>query len=135
VSGPPPERRRHHHVSAQFVRFAIVGVACFAVTLATFALVNHVGGHYLTAGVAGYSAGIVLGFLLNRHWTFEAGGKPVRGQAARFLVTSAVGITVNAVLLRLFVGELEIAKLASEVGAVSLTAPVTFTINRLWSFA
>jgi putative flippase GtrA len=124
-----------HAAHRQFVRFAVVGFACFVLTLATFTILDRSGAHYLVAGVAGYAAGIVLGFVLNRSWTFEATGRPARTQAARFLVVSGIGIALNALLLKLFVDGLETPNTAGEIVAVALTAPVTFAINRAWSFA
>ena len=124
-----------HAAHRQFVRFAVVGFACFLLTLATFTVVDRSGAHYLVAAVVGYAAGIVLGFTLNRRWTFEAADRPAGGQAARFLAVSAVGIACNALLLKLCVEVVDTPKTLGEIVSVALTAPVTFAINRVWSFA
>jgi putative flippase GtrA len=118
----------------QFVRFGIVGVACFVLTLATFSVLHAAGVHYILAGVLGYGAGIVLGFQLNRTWTFGAHEGARGKQAVRFLVVSALGIALNALLLHVFVEIAGVAEFPSEVITVAAIAPVTFTINRVWAF-
>lgn len=118
----------------QFVRFALVGALCFALTLATFSALRALGVHYIVAGPAGYAAGVILGFHLNRTWTFGAHHGSARRQAARFVVVSAMGVGLNAVLLHLFVEIAGLAELAAEVVTVACIAPVTFTVNRRWAF-
>ena len=118
----------------QFLRFAIVGGLCFALTLATFTALMEAGGHYLIAGPLGYAAGVALGFQLNRTWTFAAHDDAAHRQFVRFLVVSAAAIGLNAALLQLMVDGLGLAELAGEVATVAVIAPLTFTVNRLWSF-
>ena len=119
---------------AQFLRFGMVGALCFALTLATFSALHAAGVHYLIAGPVGYAAGVVLGFQLNRTWTFGAHHGDPRRQALRFLGVSVLGIALNAVLLHFFVAGVGLAEFAGEVVTVCCVAPITFTANRLWAF-
>jgi putative flippase GtrA len=119
---------------SQFLRFGIVGGLCFVLTLATFSALHALGVHYVLAGVLGYAAGIALGFQLNRNWTFQAHHGSARHQAAKFLVVSAMGIALNALLLHLFVETAGWAEFPAEIVTVLCIAPVTFTINRMWAF-
>jgi putative flippase GtrA len=118
----------------QFLRFGMVGALCAALTLGTFAVLHSAGVHYVLAGVLAYAAGIALGFRLNRTWTFRAHHGSARRQAIRFLAVSALGISLNALLLRLFVEAGGLAEFPAEVVTVACVSPVTFTANRLWAF-
>ena len=119
----------------RFARFAVVGGVCFLLTVAVFTLLDTSSVHYLAASVMGYAAGMVVGFTLNRLWTFEAGAGSATRQGVRFVATSALGIMLNVVLLKLLVAGLSFAKTPAEVVSVLLTSPVTFLVNRHWSFA
>src|SRR5437762_7954098 len=58
----------------QLVRFGIVGTIGFAVNLAVYALLVHgLGVDYRLAAVLAWLIAVINNFMLNRHWTFDAG--------------------------------------------------------------
>ena len=65
----------------QLLRFAIVGAANTAITLAAYAAAIHAGMPYLTAGAAAYALGGANGFVLNRTWTFSHKGRALPAAA------------------------------------------------------
>ena len=69
----------------QLVRFGIVGTIGFAVNLAVYALLVHgLGVDYRLAAVLAWLIAVINNFMLNRHWTFDAGDGVVHFQAMRF---------------------------------------------------
>ncbi len=119
----------------QLVRFGLVGGAGFVVNLVVFALCVHaLGFDYHVAGAAAWIVAVLNNFVLNRHWTFDAGGERAHRQAVRFLMVSLVAFGASQLVLTLLV-ELEgLGKVLAEAVAVAAVTPVSFLGNKLWSF-
>jgi putative flippase GtrA len=119
----------------QLVRFGLVGGVGFAVNLAVYAFCVHVVGlDYHVAAVAAWLIAVMNNFILNRHWTFDAGDGRVHFQAMRFLVVSLVAFGFSLLLLTLFVEVAGIAKVPAQALAVAASMPLNFLGNKLWSF-
>jgi putative flippase GtrA len=119
----------------QLVRFGLVGGIGFAVNLAVYALFVHpLGVDYHAAAVAAWLVAVVNNFVLNRHWTFDAGDGLVHFQAMRFLVVSLCAFGVSLLLLTLFVESGGLPKVAAQALAVAASTPLNFLGNKLWSF-
>ncbi len=81
------------------IRFAIVGCVNFCVSWLTFYLCfNYLQRRNMVAAapanVLAYLAGMVNSFLLNRSWTFRAGGN-VAAQAVRFTIVNLVTLSLS----------------------------------------
>jgi putative flippase GtrA len=119
----------------QLVRFGIVGGVGFAVNLAVYALFVHpIGVDYHVAAVAAWLVAVVNNFVLNRHWTFDAGDGRAHFQALRFFVVSLAALGASLLLLTLLVEDAGIDKVAAQAMAVAASMPLNFLGNKLWSF-
>ncbi len=119
----------------QLVRFGLVGGVGFVVNLAVYSLFVHsIGVNYHLAAVVAWLVAVINNFLLNRHWTFDAGAGRAHFQAMRFLVVSLVALAMSLLLLTLFVESAGIAKIPAQALAVAASMPLNFLGNKLWSF-
>ncbi len=119
----------------QLVRFGLVGGVGFMVNLAVYALLVHaVGVQYLAASVVAWLVAVANNFVLNRHWTFDASSDRAHRQAGRFLLVSLVAEICSLLLLKVFVEDAGLAKVAAQALAVALATPLNFLGNKLWSF-
>jgi len=119
----------------QLVRFGLVGGIGFVVNLAVYSLFVHsIGVNYHLAAVVAWLMAVINNFLLNRHWTFDAGDGRAPFQAMRFLVVSLVALAMSLLLLTLFVESAGIAKIPAQALAVAASMPLNFLGNKLWSF-
>jgi putative flippase GtrA len=119
----------------QVARFLAVGASGLAINLVVFSLLVHGGGvDYLWAAVASNLIALASNFLWNRRWTFGATCGRAALQANRFALVSVVGFGVNLVVLRFGVEFLELPRLAAEVTASAIAAPVNFLGSRQWAF-
>jgi dolichol-phosphate mannosyltransferase len=119
----------------QLVRFGMVGGVGFVVNLAVFTLSLHVLGlDYRAAYAVAWLVAVVNNFVLNRHWTFDAGAGAVHFQAVRFFVVSLLAAGVGLVLLTVLVKTGGVAKVPAEALAVAASTPLNFLGNKLWSF-
>jgi putative flippase GtrA len=119
----------------QLVRFGIVGGAGFVVNLVVFTLLVHAAGvDYRLANVVAWLVAVVNNFVLNRHWTFDAGAGRAHAQAVRFFIVSLVAEIFSLLLVTLFVESAGVAKVPAQAIAVAASMPLNFLGNKLWSF-
>lgn len=87
--------------AAQFIRYASVGLLAAVVEYGlTIALTELSGVWYLLSGSAGYAAGFVISFTLNRVWSFKSKGRLTR-QLALYASLFMINLIVSNALLYL----------------------------------
>jgi putative flippase GtrA len=119
----------------QLFKFGVVGVTGYAINLVVFGLlVGPLAVHHIAAAVGAFCVAVTNNFLLNRHWTFDAGHGHAGFQAARFFTVSVVALGVNLIVLVALVDIAGAPELASQAIAVATAMPVNFVGNKLWTF-
>jgi putative flippase GtrA len=129
-----PQRSLNAALVWQFVRYGVVGASNTALTFATYSLGVWIGVPYLVALVVGYIPGALNSYLLNRHWTFDAGHVSHAHAGTRFAVVQVCAIVGNLGLLYVLVHELHVAKIPAQAILTVPVVAVTFFINRTWTF-
>lgn len=121
-------------VRAQFLRFALVGVAATATTyLVLITGVELLGVDAVAASIAGYLAGIVVNYLLNYRFTFRSQQRH-RVVLPRYLAVMLVGLLLNAGLMYVGVNWLGIHYALAQFGAIAVVLVWSFAANRVWAF-
>lgn len=117
-------------------RFAIVGVANTLVDFGVFTLLTHLlgVGVYLSQ-VAGYCAGVVNSYLLNRSWTFRSKERFFGPALAKFLLLSGGMILFSTGIMYLCYDLAGLPRLVSKVIVTAAVMVVNFLANRFWVFA
>ena len=82
---------------ARMARFGTVGAINTAIGYGVILLGLAAGWSDLAANAAGYAAGICIGFLLNRNWTFRA--SPGHGALARYVGVFAFCYGLNLAVM------------------------------------
>jgi dolichol-phosphate mannosyltransferase len=119
----------------QLVQFGVVGGVGFVVNIAVYALCVHVFAiDYHVAAAVAWLIAVANNFILNRHWTFNAGDGRAHHQAARFLIVSLLAFGFSQLLLTLFVEVAALPKVPAQALAVAAAMPLNFLGNKLWSF-
>ncbi|OWJ58652.1 polysaccharide synthesis protein GtrA [Inquilinus limosus] len=119
----------------QFARYAGVGAAATAMHYALLVgLVESGGAAPLPATLAGYVAGGLISYGLNRRLTFT-GGRPHREAGWRFAAVAASGFAWTALLMALLVDRLGVPYLPAQAATTLVMLVWGFLANRLWTFA
>ncbi len=125
-------------VATQLVRFALVGVLNTAIDLGLFALLTYnVGLDPLLANVFSFTAGAANSFVLNKYWTFGAGGggRETVAQATRFTFVTVIVWALHEGMLVLFHKGLGWPALPVKALAIGVGLGVGFVANKFWAFA
>jgi dolichol-phosphate mannosyltransferase len=130
----PSIRRARAEDWAQLVRFCLVGASGYLVNLGVFSvLLTAAGAHHLGAAVGAFCVAWTTNFVLNKHWTFRRHGLSTFQQGVRNLTVSLVGLALNLVLLQLLV-RAGMPEIPAQAVAVAAVTPISFLLNRRWSF-
>jgi len=127
-----PLRRGSGDLTRQFRRFLLVGAGNTALGFVAYTGLVAAGVPYVAAGAAGFVAGAVNGYVLNRRWTFRHGDST--GARVRYVTVQAAGVGTTSALLALLVeaGSLD------RIDAYLVTAPIVtvamFVAHRSWTF-
>ena len=68
----------------QLVKYGVVGVANTLLTFVSYWIFRYITGNVDLANGVSYALGMVCSFLLNKRWTFNAGGGQWRREACFF---------------------------------------------------
>lgn len=126
------DRYRH------FWRFGMVGVINTAVDFSAFAFLHSFWGiDKLISQAAGYSAGLVNSFILNKSWTFEnkATRQETIRQSSKFIVVNALSLTVTLLGLKFLNENLGLSTYLSKVVVTLLAQLINFAGYKLWVFS
>jgi putative flippase GtrA len=119
----------------QFAAFAGVGLMAAVPHYGLLiGLVEGLGWHPVPAALAGYGAGGILSYLLNRRHVFES-DRPHHEASWRFAGVAVVGFCLTYGLMHVFVDRLEMPYLEAQIATTGLVLGWSFLANRAWTFA
>ncbi|MCA8980306.1 MAG: GtrA family protein [Planctomycetes bacterium] len=117
----------------RLTRFVLVGGFNTACMYALFVLLVALGVHHALALVADYAGGLLLGYALNRGWTF-ADRDGVPGSRARYFAVYLLIYGVNAGLLEVGVRGLHLAPALAQLPALAIATGTSYLLQRVWVF-
>ena len=118
----------------RFGRFAVVG----AIATATHALIFSASieiahAEPVLATMFAFVIAMLVGYLLNRHWTFAVRDAPGR-RLTRYALAALAGLALNAAIMYCVVHLLHASPYLGLAAAIVIVPPVTFSLNQLWVF-
>ncbi len=125
---------RHPENHKQLVRFLCVGASGYVVNLVIFFILIHTLGIDIVALVAAAMIAATNNFFWNRHWTFGAKADHPLGQALRFYFVSFVVLVFATGIYQLLLTAGVSMKTAADGIAWIIATPLSFVVQKLWSF-
>lgn len=120
---------------AQLWRFCLVGLTCYVVNLLTLAaLCEFMRINYISAFVIVFVLGNVLGYWLNRRFTFALRQHFDRAALLRYLLINLAILLVSMAALHVLVEWLGIWYLAAVTMVAGINAPISFVAHRLFTY-
>lgn len=121
-------------ISRQFIRYAAVGLMLNIVLFGVYLLLTRGLMGSPAAMTATYSAGVLIGFVLNRSITFSYKGRnPIA--LMRYVLIYVTGYALNFVVLWLLVGQVGVPHEIVQ-GGVTFSLPLLlFILQKYWVFS
>ena len=117
-------------VLRRFARFAVVGVIATVTHTAVFAAAIEA---VRIEPVAAARIVLLVGYALNRRWTFAAHGGP-DARLWRYVVGALAGLAVNSAIMFAVVHVAHGSPYLGLALALLVVPPLTFALNQLWVF-
>jgi putative flippase GtrA len=118
----------------RFARFVVVGALATAVHTSVFTAAIELA-HIepvLANGIA-FSVAVLVGYALNRRWTFAAhGGATAR--LGRYVAAALIGLAWNSVIMFAVVHGAHWSPYLGLLLTLALVPPLTFALNQFWVF-
>lgn len=122
-------------IFSQFARFSLVGGFATVVHYGCMgALVIVSDMHPVPASAIGFSAAVVVSYLLNHRFTFRNAARHNRA-VPRFVAVALIGLGLNCLFLSLLVEIAGLHWLAGQVLTTLLVLAWNFWVNRCWTFS
>jgi putative flippase GtrA len=124
-------RKRFHEIA----RYGVTGALCVLLNVVGVIVLTEVFGlHYLVSLTLCSALVVVVGFVLNRSWTFRKRGTGVVGEFVRYALATAVNVVIGLGACAFLVEELHISYWLSVAIVGVVFAPMTFLVHRAWTF-
>jgi putative flippase GtrA len=118
----------------QLAKFCVVGGSGYVVNLTVYTwLLEHTEIAYRAAAVCSFAVAVSNNYALNRAWTFAEQRANAAVQGLRYLVVSLLGLAGNLAVLTVLVA-VGADKVPAQALAIALMTPLTFAMNKVWSF-
>lgn len=122
------------HPTVQVIRYGLIAGCGYLLAIAFYSGELAVGiGPYPALGIAFVLNGL-FNFAFIRIWAFPPSGRTVRSDLARFGIVAAISFVFNYASFAVLYSVIGIGASTSQRLAILIAAPVTFLLNRLWSF-
>lgn len=124
------------HRFSRFFSFTAVGAVNSLVDFSVYTALTTTGLRPGLCQAAGYCAGMVMSFILNRGVTFRRGTTTTLGrQIPRFLAVNAVSLVVSTLLVELLTGPAGLHQIIAKIPVIAVTALVNYFGYKLFVFA
>jgi putative flippase GtrA len=117
--------------------YTIVSAIALAVDLVVFNVLQFGGMRATMAGIAGYGTGLMLHYLLSKHFVFEVqtDGKSELRRFAEFCVSGAVGLLMTWAIIGVATEWLHLPAMIGKIAAVGTSFIVVFLLRKSIVFA
>lgn len=134
------EMGRNHYSApgnllGQLVRFFSTGVLTNVVNYTSFlTLLRLLKVNYLISSATAFIAGFLVGFVVNRNWTFNASDGDSKPQLVRFLTVNTGSLGANMATIWFCTEKLGIIPEISQIIAIAVSAIINFSGSKFWAF-
>ena len=125
--------------NSQFFRFVIVGSISTIINYSSFYLFyTFLTINYVVSSATGYVAGLLVGFVINKSWTFGAEGQ-YRKFIFTYLIIYILSLLIGVMFIRFLVEELKIMPEIANIMVIGVTTltnfiGVKFLVFKKWIF-
>ncbi len=119
----------------EIARYLITGVVGVSVEVAlTVLLTERFGLNYLVSLTLASVVAILIGFLLNRSWTFRKRGRTVVAEFARYVLVTLANIGIGLAACAFLVEDVRVPYVYAIALVAATFAPLNYLVHRAWTF-
>ena len=121
-------------IKQQLVRFLVVGLICTIINyISFFILLNFMNINFLIASALGYLLGVLLGYSMNRVWTFQHQIKSLL-EKLKYLITYLLSLFIGLFFLKILVINHGFKTEIANIYVILITTILNFLGAKYWVF-
>lgn len=117
-----------------FTRYLLASIVALSTDFALFMMLNHMGLPPAVAALGGYSAGLVLHWLISVHFVFAIQAPATHAQRIAFIISALIGMVITMTLVGGLSG-LGVPPAAAKLMAVPVSFLSVYAIRKYGIFA
>lgn len=118
-----------------FIRFLIVGGISTGVNYAVFfVLLDGLGMRYQLASVCGFLSGVLVGFPLNKAWTYRDSSKMTATVIYSYIAVYLASLLINIAAITMLVDLMHIEPRIANLVTIIITTMTNFLGTKFWVF-
>ena len=118
-----------------FIRFLIVGGISTGVNYAVFfVLLDDLGIRYQLASTCGFLSGVLVGFPLNKAWTYQDSSKMTATVLYSYIAVYLASLVINIAAITVLVGVMHLEPLIANIVTILITTMTNFLGTKFWVF-
>ncbi|MEJ0085353.1 MAG: GtrA family protein [Pseudomonadota bacterium] len=119
----------------ELTRYVVTGGLCVLLNVGiAYALTEYLGIHYLLSLALCSIIVTVVGFVLNKSWTFRTHGSAALPEFLRYSLVTGMNIIIGMCFCALLVERLHVPYLYAIAIVGVVFAPLTYLVHRAWTF-
>lgn len=123
------------HIHTAAMRFLVVGVVSTIVNYSIYLLLlRGLEIDYLAASASGFLSGVVVGYFLNKNWTYSVKEPTSLVMVARYLSVYVFSLIAGLALLYMLVDGFAVSPLLANIVAIMLTTCTNFLGTKFFAF-
>ena len=117
------------------MRFLVVGVISTVINYAIyFLMIRGLEINYLVSSASGFLSGVVVGYFLNKNWTYSVSEPTNIIMVARYLAVYVISLVAGLAFLYVLVDKFSVHPLVANVAAIMLTTCTNFLGTKFFVF-
>ena len=116
------------------IKYVIVGGGAFLIDYAVLYMIVTLGGHYITATLMGFAAGVTTNYLLCLKWVWKGSQATTFKDIFIFTAIGVAGLGVTVLLMWLSVDILSIDARIAKIYTAALVLIWNFTLRKIFVF-
>ena len=123
-----------YEASQQFKRFIIIGSFSTIFNYIVFLAFFSTNFNYLLSSSIGYIAGLILGFMFNKKWTFQLRDHTNSIEIIKYIIVYFLSLVLSLSVLNILVNNMEIDARIANIFAIILTTMTNFLGLKFYVF-
>ena len=119
---------------SKFIKFGIVGILNTLINWTIFAILNFLGMYYIISNIIAYVIATINSYIWNSKWVFKYRGEDKKETTGKFILLNLFGLSLNTVILYLFVDLMRFNKLIALVITTIIVMIINYILNKVWVF-
>ena len=119
---------------SKIIKFGIVGILNTLINWTIFAILNFLGMYYIISNIIAYVIATINSYIWNSKWVFKYKGEDKKETTGKFILLNLFGLSLNTVILYLFVDLMRFNKLIALVITTIIVMIINYILNKVWVF-